>query len=223
MLQSSVCFFNRFATILFTSSLLLSCKNHASEQNQSEAKFTYSTYTRDEIIETTINYTLRYHSDPIAFASKSVGTPKAVLLTLLAMERNNDWKHTGTLSGYSIGDMATRSLGRRSSLGPANVSLGALDYVKQQRPEQFKKISAEDAYQSILLSETNGVRWGAQYLQVIYDDIVSKEKLDATKKWVKAIGLYNEGIGNSSAYVFGPYSELIEATFVEAKKYYIMK
>lgn len=222
MLRSKLQFYKWIAFFVCASSVSTSCKQKSPEKPQSEVK-SYDFYTPAQRIEHTINYTLRHHSDAIAFANQTVGTPKAVLLTLLAMERNNDWKHTGLLSGYSIGDMATRSFGRRSSLGPANVSLGALEYIKQQRPERFKKMTIEEAYHSILLTEANGVRWGALYLQVIYSDIVSKENLSSSKKWVKSIGLYNEGIASAEKYVFGPYSTLIESTFEEAKKYYKMK
>lgn len=174
----------------------------------------------EERVSQTIDYSLKFHSGEIAAVSGRLHVPPELPLTLLATERSNDWKVYGSLGAYVLGDEVYRTTGKLSSLGAANVNLSSLQTLFEANPKAFGKLTAQDAFESAAQSDLNSLFWGMQFLLYIHNEVLKNETLIDDEKWVKSIGLYNEGLANVSAYVFGSYSAQVRLTLKSAREHF---
>lgn len=187
---------------------------------ESKPKF-FEDWSEDDRIKFALKYTINNQIVDVRRVQHTTQIPMAVLYTFLSLERYNDWKNGNSMSAYREGDLLFSIFGGRRSLGPANIGLSAIEYIFLRRKTYFVNQTPKQVYEKILQSEYNSIYWGAIYLKVIYEDVLSHENYNGLTsawikqynmtnsdlKWVKAMGLYNEGLGNVSSYRWGPYSE----------------
>lgn len=197
--------------------MMLSCLRPKTETAAAPKYF--EDWEDSERIRLVMDYTRKYHLNEIRQVQRATNVPWAVIYTFLTIERYNDWKVGHTMNAYQDGDLMFRVFGGKRSLGPANVGLSAVEYVYEKSKNKYFKngLTPEQAYLKIPESEFNSIYWGTVYLKTIYDELLTNDpdKPDC-KKWVKAIGLYNEGLGNVKGFVCGDYSKRVDSILTKA-------